>query len=519
MLILFPVLLLLLSALAMVVIRLFRPDFVYHWLIALAGALLAWPIMLVGGLNLPLSIPLITWRPTSLFPASPMLLVDRLSWPYAVALATLVLAAILTDVVRAAEADWSAWGGDLALAAFGILAALAGNPLTMLLGWTVIDFGEFIVMMSQITSSSVRERVVVSFSARVTGSGFLLAAVLVAALNGEALTFTAIPARAKLFLILAAGLRLGVIPLHFPFLGDISLRRNLGTLVRLTPAAASLVLLARTASVGETTAFQPLVLGLTALVALFSSGAWVLAGDELEGRPAWILAGASLAVAAAVRGQPTASLAWGIALLLSGGVLFLTSIRDPRLIWLTLLGLLGISALPYSPTWNGARLYDPPFNIYLIFFLIAQVLLILGFIRHTLNGVTRLAGIERWVWLIYPFGLAVLPVSHLLFGLWTNPGSADAPAAGWWVGIVVAALAGFTILAYRRWNRLPPHLLALFKSLFSFGWLYQALRGLYRLFDRFIDFLTNVLEGEGGLLWAVLILLTLLSVIWRSSGS
>jgi hypothetical protein len=81
MLILFPVLLLLLSALAMVVIRLFRPDFVYHWLIALAGALLAWPIMLVGGLNLPLSIPLITWRPTSLFPASPMLLVDRLSWP------------------------------------------------------------------------------------------------------------------------------------------------------------------------------------------------------------------------------------------------------------------------------------------------------------------------------------------------------------------------------------------------------------------------------------------------------
>lgn len=518
MLILIPVSLLLLAALVMLVIRLFRPEFVYHWLVALAGALLAWPILLVGGLNLPLSIPLVAWRPEALFPSSPMLLVDRLSWPYAVALATLALASILTDVVRAAEADWTAWGGELVLAAVGILAALAGNPLTLLLGWTVIDFGEFLVMMSQVNLSSIRERVVVSFSARVIGSGLLLVAVLLAYLNGEALTFTSIPSEANLFLILAAGLRLGVIPLHFPFQGDVPLRRNLGTLVRLTPAAASLVLLARTASVGEAIAFSTLLLALTALAALFSSGAWVLAKNELDGRPAWILTVASLAVAAAVRGQPTASLAWGIALLLSGGVLFLTSIRDPRLIWITLFGILGISTLPFSPTWNGARLYDSPFNVFLIFFLIAQVLLVLGFLRHSLNGVKRYSTIERWVWLIYPFGLAALPISHLLFGLWTNPGLADAPAAGWWVGFVVAALSGSMAFIYRRWEGFPPEALAVYQGLFSFGWLYQTLRGLYRLFSRFVAFLTNVLEGEGGLLWAMLILLTLLSVIWRNGG-
>lgn len=515
---LIPVLLLLLAALAMLVVHLFRPDFIYHWLIALAGALLAWPILLVGGLNLPVSIPLVFWQPEALFNTSPALLVDRLSWPYAVALATLVLAVILTDVVRAAEADWITWSGELALVALGILAVLSGNPLTLLLGWTVIDLGELLVMLSQVPSSTIRERVIISVAVRVLGSGLLLTAVLVARLNGADLTFSAIPPQASPFLILAAGLRLGVVPLHLPFLRDPQLRRGLGTLARFTPAAASLVLLARTANVGETLTFQPLLLGLVAAAALFGGAAWVLATDELEGRQAWILGGASLAVAAAVRGQPTASLAWGMAVLLSGGVLFLTSIRERRLIWITMLGVLGITALPFSPTWNGARLYDPPFNVLLIFFLITQILLVLGFIRHTLSGVERLVGLERWVWLIYPLGLGLLPVSLLLFGWWTNPGIADAPAAGWWIGAVVTVASALAIAGFRLRSVQFPNELPLYNSLLSFGWLYQVFRGFYRLLSRLIAFLSNVLEGEGGLLWALLILLMLLSVVWRSGG-
>jgi hypothetical protein len=54
----------------------------------------------------------------------------------------------------------------------------------------------------------------------------------------------------------------------------------------------------------------------------------------------------SLAVAAAVRMQPDASLTWGIACILSGGALFMYSFRSKGLVPFFFLGTLALTA-PY----------------------------------------------------------------------------------------------------------------------------------------------------------------------------
>ena len=63
-----------------------------------------------------------------------------------------------------------------------------------------------------------------------------------------------------LSLLIAVGLRLGVLPLHIYYLHEPPLRRGLGSMLRFVPAAASLVLLARIGEVGIPLEITPYLL-------------------------------------------------------------------------------------------------------------------------------------------------------------------------------------------------------------------------------------------------------------------
>jgi hypothetical protein len=523
MLILVSIVLLFIAVTSMLLIHAFWPDFLYHWLIAVGGALFAWLAMLATGSQLPLSLTLIDWQTKALLSESPILLADELSWPYALALVTLALAVILTDVVRAAEADWSAWSGTLILGALGLFAVLAGNPLTLLLAWMAIDLAELLILLAQLVQSTVRERVVIAFSARVLGSLLLIGGEMAARSGGASLNFEFISSRAAIFLVLAAGLRLGVLPLHVPFLQEPRLRRGLGTMSRLVPAAASLVLLARTAealrSAPGPVAYFPYLLGLAGLAGLYGGLAWFLAPDELEGRPAWILGMASLSLAAALRAQPAASLAWGLATLFCGGLVFLTSIHDKRLLWLSFLGLLSFTAMPFTPAWNGSQLFTAPFHPLLAVFMVAQALLLAGYARHALRSSQIFQGVEQWIWLIYPLGLGLLPLTYFWIGTRSYPSIANVPIVGWLLGVIAVVLAILAISFRNRIGAIPAGPILYLQTFLSLNWFYRMLWITYRYLGRFATFLTSVLEGEGGVLWAILLLVLLFSVlVWSNGG-
>jgi hypothetical protein len=62
---------------------------------------------------------------------------------------------------------------------------------------------------------------------------------------GTPMNFQDAPPQAGLYLLLAAGLRLGVLPLHLPYASEAAIRRGFGSALRLISAASSLILLAR----------------------------------------------------------------------------------------------------------------------------------------------------------------------------------------------------------------------------------------------------------------------------------
>ena len=59
-----------LTALVMLVLRLTRKDFGYHWLIASGGAFVAWVIVILAGINPPNQLQLSSWDLRTAYPNS-----------------------------------------------------------------------------------------------------------------------------------------------------------------------------------------------------------------------------------------------------------------------------------------------------------------------------------------------------------------------------------------------------------------------------------------------------------------
>ncbi|MBN1145871.1 MAG: hypothetical protein JXA78_01345 [Anaerolineales bacterium] len=513
-----PILILILAALIMLAIRLRRPGFSYFWLLASFASLLAWLVILLGRLQTPAVIPLVAWQPQEIFPLSPALLLDEISWPFALALGTLNLATVLTAVARAASApssrsNWSELASSMLITAASLLGVFAGNLLTLLLAWAAVDLVEMILWLMRPGRSAQGPQVVIAFAWRAAGLAPALWAGMAAYASGQSLSFTAITPQIGFYLLIAAGLRLGILPVNRLLPEDASPQRGAQIMLRLAPQAANLILLARAAATGAPPALAPALLFLASLAALYGGLGWINADDEMKGMPFWSLCVGALALAAAARAQPAASLAWGLALLLPGGLLFLFSTRARWLLPLPLIAVFSLSSLPFSPTWQATRLVAPPIGASTLILMVAQGLMLSGYLRHALRKAAPLVSAERWVWIIYPWGLMLLPLAHFVIAWLSQPLAQPSPS--WrasWPAAAVALLATLFAAWGRTSRRASGPALAFLQAALAVDWLYRLLSSAYRGLNRLFSLANTTLEGEAGILWALLLLTLLLSL-------
>jgi hypothetical protein len=120
--------------------------------------------------------------------------------------------------------------------------------------------------------------------------------------------------------------------------------------------------------------------------------------------------------------------------------------------------------------------------------------------------------------LIYPLGLLLLPVAHFLIGRWILDSPRDFPVLAWilgFVGLGLAALLMFT--GYKFWDY-TSGIQGLLREFLSLNWFYRFLWFAYRYLRLISAMITSIFEGEGGILWAFLILILLFSVLASSNG-
>lgn len=499
------------------------------WLISVLVCLLSFGLVYLLRLYLPSEFHLIGWTPLSIYHNAPFLQISYQSWPYAIALITLLSAVIITDPSRSRDPQSTApWAGALGLAGLQLVAITAGEPFTMVGAWALIDIVEFTYLLRMQSTASKHGRLISVLGLRLLSDFILIFASVAAWQIKPEFTLAEIPSSASLYFLLAAALRLGVLPVYVPFLSASEMPFGIAVLSRLAPTISALTLIAYLP--GEFLTLSKSLITIlhffALLAALYASVIWLTRETLASAQPYWIIALSAFVVQSALNGKPQAGQAWGLALLLVGGMLFLFEPPIRRINFLPLIAMIGFVALPYTPAglgWDG--LTSGYFTWTGSVFVLAHACLLTGYGRYTLEASSTITGMEKHTRITFPLGLILILVSILLLGL---IGRHQGPQFTQWLPPsislgIVALFAGLGLklgikppyTSYRK--KIPGFRFFSWvfdgiQSIFSLKWVYDLGYGILKPLRDTGEFFTKILEGESGTIWYLVFIAVLFTI-------
>ena len=503
------------TALALAILRVTRPRFRFGWLVTTGTTLGAWLSVLLWLPQLPLALSVPLWKSAGSANAFATFMVSGQSWPYAFALATLALATILTAPARPDFPSSTTWSLCLAVVGLGLLAVSSGGPLTLVLFWAALDLAEAAVVLRSLEDRASDGQVPFAFAVRLGSMGLLLLGLVLGDSVNTGTGFGAIHGAYALLLPAAALLRLTTFAIPWPVSLAAGPQDVIGTVLHLAAGASSIAFLSQLGSDPLPNPLGLLVIGAGS--ALYAGWMWLRAPDSISGRSLWIMGFGSLAVAAALRGNPAGSTGWGAAMVLVGSSLFLGGARQSWMNRAILLGIWIAASLPFALTasaWMGGGgaldLVVPPL-------LLAQAMLLAGLYHRVVRPPVRPAvGVEAaWFRGIYLSGISLPIAAGILLGFWGWPGAFQfgMPVAG----ALVIAFGAALLWLKRRLSFLNP----LPTSWIPPGWsrvVSATRREMSRLHagsQRVAETINRTIEGEAGIMWSLLLLVLFVSIIAR----
>ena len=354
MLTLLPVGINLLSSIVILVLSRLKTNIGRVWLTASLLSLSNWGLIIGLRWLYPLSLEIPHWLPFGEnLQRTISFQIDNYSWPLLMALCAIQSAVIITDSARLEEVTSpSIWAGVFMVYTVGLMAVLANSVIAIVLVWALVDVIEFIVLIrTSVTNDQINE-IVISTAVKILGLFFLIIGILVSQGQESPIQINQ-ENNLGLFVLIAVGLRLGVIPFNLPFVSGSPNRRSLGNAIRMISVSTSVILLLRVPIGILDDSLRGILLTFTVIGIFFGAIMWYGAKSELEGRPYWIISMAGFVIYSALNLNQLALLEWSLALMLGGSVLFLFSTRGRQLTIIPLIAIIGFVGLPFTPAAYG----------------------------------------------------------------------------------------------------------------------------------------------------------------------
>lgn len=526
-LILLPILLLFISPFLIIIFRIWRPRFAYYWLAGTFTTLFSWLAIFITRPDVPVNLTISFWQPVEIFPTSPQLIVEPASWLFALAAVTILFVVNMVGIaspslVKGSSPNWMSLAGSSGITGLSLLVMFSANLLTILLAWALIDLTEFMIYLSLSKDRVESERAVIKYSLRAAGIVIGIYAGIVAFVQGLPLSFNELSPVTSSLLVLAITVRIGLIP-NTPVLPyRLPTQIGYGALLRIVTTAAHFPLLVKAAQSGSSPQLQAVLWVWTGVTALLSAISWISASDQQAGRHYFIIAFSSLVVASAISGQPQAVIAFGWCLMLPGSLLLISTYRNRWHTILLYLGALVLSGLPYTPGWHSVLLYTGGFRASWLIMLLAQSLLLAGFLLHGLKRTEHKAPAERWAGWMYAWGLTIIILTAYLLAWWSANGSLaiygqNPDIINSWPAIASLAMIGLIWLISRRTPEPVKKFVSRLSTNISFGRTLKPVWRFFLWFRKLLLFGSQILESQSGILWAMLILVLLISLFTQVS--
>ncbi len=427
------------------------------------------------------------------------------TWPLAVTALTLVVVALMLNVAyhQTVSKDWPevVWGWALALlaGAWAVPAVLAASPAALGAVWFVGDLAVLVADLGRLSRGQHRNAVVWAAFAR--SLTWLMA-------GGVAVVFPAYPAMAMKLWLAVLGVRLLAMAMQpaFALVADVYWRLPWLVVGLLSVLAGALWAAAQPFAVP-----QWLVVALGALAAW---GAWRWNATQSlfwQGVGSAVTFG-GLALVAAAQGQAGSVLAWGaLAVFPAAGVVLAP--RSRRMLWPFFgLWVAALTLWPFTPTALAAVLWQPPLALWMALPWLALWGGALALGRRGSALPADDAPASREMRALCLAGVGLWTALFWALRLWPPYRPADATGLWPWLpgGAALLPAAVLIAISFRYVRRLS------YAEAVLTRWGNRAVEGtfwvFYRLVGRLLRFFSLLLEGEGGVLWA-LVLLVMLAVL------
>jgi hypothetical protein len=522
-----PILLLLLFALVVFFLGRFRLSLGSTWLLTATAVLVIWVGFIILRFILPGALTITDWNPIGVGSNALVFQITKQNWIYGFLLLSLLVGVIFTDTVRLKQGDsLVTWTGSLVLAAVGLLAISSKSFIVVVFTWTLIDITEFAILIRVINHPRVHQAAMVELVARIGGTLLTIGGLSIAQANALTLENTLITSGYFFIILLGTILRLGVVPLHIPFTANLPIRRSLGTILRFASPLAVISFLAQITPPEISGSNLSVIIILALITSTYGAIRWVIAKNELVGRPYWMLSFSGLIVLSIINQQIETLIALTTIMVVTGGFEFLHSYPSK---WVKVLGnvmLVALIGLPFTPSaliWKD--MISSSGLLTSLWFAVTLGIIFVGTFRHINRSRPQQNDVELWMRFFFVVGLTLLFIVPWLAMTWDFQ---KYYSAGFqFLSIVGFLVSGFGVLIFlsklgskvgqskllarpRQGFEIALKAAGVF---FEFEWLIRLSQLIFSWTTKPIGFFVTILEGDGGLLWALLILALLSSVI------
>jgi hypothetical protein len=402
-----------------------------------------------------------------------------------------------------------------------LVSLWAVSITTLIAGWTLLALAWLIAGWAVIDGRERFEVLFLRFGALLASGLFLwLAAASTPVPMNAGLEFVEWSSASRTWLALAAAVQLGVFPLHWWRPLNRPLPPVSASLLHIVPAVAGAALLARLAATGGSSGGQLLLLTVLGLLGMVVGASLALAHIQ---RPGWsaaalVLAQVSvIAMIGAWAGSSAVLASTRVLILGLGGLFIVAGWQGPRPKWLVAASFLFAAALAGLPLTAGFHGLASLYNAWLtdgrfIVVLAVALLYVLLIAAATAIAWPKKPSEDR---ILLPslrqaqYGFALF---LLVIGLFALPGqSLSEIRAVTWLAILIPAVAGFALSRYiSQIHDVQDVLRGAFHLNLPVVRLRSAFERLLAGAGAVIRESAAILEGEGGMLW----LLILVVVLW-----